>query len=142
MLLVAWATAMKSHELVQLGLEDVHLEGGQVIVEGAPMGCTPEAIEALRTWIELRGRGPGPLFVAWDGRARRLSAEPLGLRQLQRSLADAADRAGVARFTLRGVRNGALLLRAVVDPEWAQQQARNASEDGVYRLLRMARANA
>jgi integrase len=138
-LLLCWATAIKSHEILELQIEDVHLKGGQVLVEGNRMGCGADATEALRAWIAVRGRGPGPLFVAWDGRSRRLSTEALGQRQLQRSLAVAAAAAGVERITVSGLRNGALLLRATIDPSWAQRQARNASADGVYRLLRVAR---
>jgi integrase len=141
-LLLAWGTAMKSHELVELQIDDVHLEGGQVVVDGVRLGCGAEAADALRTWTDLRGHGPGPLFVAWDGRSRRLSTAALGQRQLQRAIAEAAADAGLQRITLRGIRNGALLVRASIDREWAQRQARNTSEDGVYRLLRVVRSGA
>ncbi len=94
-LLTLLDTGVRCSELVQLKLEDLDLAGGRLRVlhgKGNKQRVVPFASrcrEAILGYVEHRGEGPGPLFVATTGHGRLLpwvTLRPNGLKQMLRRL--------------------------------------------------------
>jgi integrase/recombinase XerC len=64
--------ALRRGEIVSLGLEDVDLNEGRIMILGKgrnkrePLSLPRETRDALSAWISVRGGGPGPLFTNFD----------------------------------------------------------------------------
>jgi len=123
LLLLGFASSLRSAELVGLDLRDVAVERAGVVLtlrrsktdqEGAgrQVGVHPGArkstcpVRAVKAWLKERGRWPGPLFcqVGADGAIER---EALDSERVRKVVQRAARRAG-----LDGRRFGAHSLRA------------------------------
>ena len=86
--------ALRASELVNLDLEDIDLEAGEIAILGKGklekqrLTLPPTSQEALTHWLELRGWSSGPLFPnlsrSFKIKGGRLSR--IGLYQLVRSL--------------------------------------------------------
>lgn len=94
-LLTLLDTGLRCSELVQLALDDLDLEAGRLRVlhaKGNKQRVVPFASrcrQALERYLDFRGWGPGPLFlaVAGSGRLRRgVALQSNGLKQLLRRL--------------------------------------------------------
>jgi integrase/recombinase XerC len=80
---------LRRSELLGLDLEHVDQAGGKIAIMGkgkrarASYTLPPDAARALAAWLEVRGREPGPVFVACNRAGRpipgqRLSGQGLG----------------------------------------------------------------
>ncbi|MBX3005976.1 MAG: tyrosine-type recombinase/integrase [Anaerolineales bacterium] len=93
-------------EVCSLDLADIelHPRSGRVTVrqgKGRVQRTVPLGLqvrEALTDWLSLRGQQPGPLFAGQRGNR-------LGVRQLERSFAEAARRGSLIGFTPHSLRH-------------------------------------
>ncbi len=84
--------ALRRGEIVALDLEDLDLEGTTIKILGKGrtekeiLTLPQPTIEALRTWVEVRGSGAGHLFINFDraGKGGRLTGT--GIYQIVRRL--------------------------------------------------------
>jgi integrase/recombinase XerC len=102
--------ALRRGEVARLDIRDANLENGTLAVLGK--GCTephlltlPEPTsEALRSWIEVRGDQPGPLFTNFDraGKGQRLTG-----RSIHRLIKRLGSQAGLEAWP-HGLRHSAI----------------------------------
>jgi integrase/recombinase XerC len=90
-LLTLLDTGIRCSELVQLNLEDLEMEAGRLRILHAKgnkqrvVSFASRCREALLRYLDLRGQGPGPLFLAANGhRVLRpgVRLRPNGLKQI------------------------------------------------------------
>jgi site-specific recombinase XerD len=100
---LAYAGGFRRAELVALDLADYDRESGRLRVIGK--GNKERAVflangarDALRAWLRVRGREPGPLLVPVD-RHGRVLARRLTEQTVYDRLRYLAERAGVAAFS-------------------------------------------
>lgn len=117
MVAIAISTGLRGCELVDLDVGDVDLVRGRVYVRRLKGGRSHQTwlhetvIPLVEAWLNVRGRGAGPLFSSRAG--TRLTTQ-----SLQHRLSVLCSRSGVERATLHDLRRSCItkLLRSGVDP--------------------------
>jgi integrase/recombinase XerC len=110
-----WDLGLRRAEVASLDLEhlDRAITSVEVLEKGEeariPLTLPEETAAALRAWLEVRGRQPGPLFLSLDRAAGSRSARPqrLSATSIYRELRRLGERVQV-RARPHGVRHGAI----------------------------------
>lgn len=105
--------------LAECGLRESEIEGlrlpeATALVPNLALGSdrvwlTAETWAAIARWTDCRGRGAGPLFVAFDGRSGRMTNRRMTARTIQRAIAETADVCGLGPITLSAIRRRAII---------------------------------
>jgi site-specific recombinase XerD len=91
MLAVMLFTAARGVELHRADLADLHTEGGKLVLMVQGKGhtekdelvvLTEEAEDAVRDWLAVRGKKPGPLFVSLSNRTHYARLSRRALREI------------------------------------------------------------
>lgn len=138
---LAWCATLSPRELLELERVNVNVRTRSLVLANGSIYLDRAALRAVRGWLAVRGDAAGPLLLGLDGKSHRVTSKRITSRELQRSFANAARKAG-AEITLSGVRNAALLrIAEETGREVAQRSSGNSSRDGVNRLLRSDAVN-
>jgi site-specific recombinase XerD len=119
---ILFGAGLRREEITKLNLEDYNPEGAKLVIRGkrskqriAYLG--DGALAALMTWLELRGKDAGPIFVPLKkGGTLRLGSR-LSPQSIYYLLKERAKKAGIKPFTPHDLRRtfGRRLLGAGVD---------------------------
>ncbi len=103
--------ALRRGEAVSLDIEHIDLERGVALVRGkgkhgrVPVTLPEPTVAALRSWIEVRGAEPGPLFV---GMSRGRPGGRLTGTSVARIIRQLGERAGIEGLRPHGLRHAAI----------------------------------
>ena len=103
--------ALRREEVVRLDRDDVDLQGKRVSILGKKrtqkewLSLPQPTASALVDWINMRGEGPGALFINLDRRGRRQRLTGRSVHRIVRSLGEQA-RLGIVRP--HGLRHAAI----------------------------------
>lgn len=106
---ILFGAGLRREEITKLNLEDYNVEGAKLVIRGkrskqriAYLG--DGALAALMTWLELRGKDAGPLFVPMKrGGALRYGSR-LSPQSIYYLLKVRATRAGIKAFSPHDLR--------------------------------------
>jgi integrase len=131
------AEGLRAREICALNVEDFH--GTRVVVGGDRVRIGKRTTDAIRLWLEHRGRSLGPMFVSYDGNSGRLTNERMSTRSLERDMV----RVTRGAVSLRSLRRFAVV-NAVerFGASAGRRVARLTKHHGVTRMVHGARAAA
>lgn len=161
LLVVGWACAMRRSEITALDYKDIEQlsEDGFMLVirrsktdqlgEGTMLPVTAEQDDLvcpllrLKDWLEVRGHGPGPLFLSsgWKKSARRLSDQQVLLIVKGLAKAAGADPTGSATaFSAHSLRAGFITAAVQAGQQDAEimKRSRHKSHQVFMRYVRPA----
>jgi len=112
LLAMLYTMALRRAEAIALDLEDLDLDGSRAWItakgktEREAVTIPARTLEALRSWLEVRGSAPGPVFVSLD---RRRSGSPsrLTLNAVSRRVREIGSEAGI-RVSPHGLRHAGI----------------------------------
>lgn len=109
MLAVLMGTGLRRAELTYMQFEDFDSTTGRATVIGKrnkerEIWLAPGSIDALIDWLEIRGRGPGPLFCPIRKGGQLALDQFLGLSSVSYIIERRRKLAGVAKFTPHDLR--------------------------------------
>jgi integrase len=119
---IMFGTGLRREEVTTLNLDDYDTENEKLVIRGKRSKqrtayLVDGAIAALSDWLEIRGRDPGPLFLAVNKGGKLTYGRRMTPQAIYHLLATRAKRAGVKFFTPHDLRRTFVsnLLEAGVD---------------------------
>ena len=100
---ILYCGGLRGREVINLDLSDIKLKSGEMRIHGKgrkqrDFVLSESAIDTIRDWLKIRGRGSGPLFVPFTPEGEPALDRRMSYQAVAASLRRRGETAGVAPF--------------------------------------------
>ncbi len=106
---ILYCGGLRGREVINLDLADIKMKSGEIRIHGKgrkqrDLVLSASAIDAIRAWIKIRGRGAGPMFAPFAPGGELRPDRRMSYQAVAKGLRRRAELAGVSDFTPHDLR--------------------------------------